>query len=121
MIYKVALWIDDMRQPPKNYAKDYNLDIVIWCHSVNEAKDSWLLYQMFGDVGNSNHTQIIRVDLDHDAGDFANDGGDFINFLNWLELMQEDMTKVHWHIHSFNPVGRQNMRRIIEKNGAYVI
>ena len=118
MIYKVALWIDDIRPIPNHYMEDYGVNRVIWCHSVNEAIATWMLWE---DLGTDDCMKIVRIDLDHDAGDYASDGGDFINFLNWLEFAQIDMTKIHWHIHSFNPVGRENMRRIIEKNGAYVI
>lgn len=118
MIYKIALWIDDIRPVPTNYMEDYGVNRVIWCHSTNEAISTWLLWET---LSVNEKIKITRIDLDHDAGDYVNDGGDFINFLNWLELAQVDMTKVKWHIHSFNPVGRENMRRIIERNGAYCV
>lgn len=59
----------------------------------------------------------IIIDLDHDAGDYASDGGDYIKLLDWLEsenIVDEGFT---FHIHSMNPVGIQNMRAIIQKNG----
>ena len=118
MKYKVAFWIDDIRPVPEHYMEDYNVNRVIWSHSVNEAIQNWMLWNTLYE---HDDIQIVRIDLDHDAGDYANDGGDFINFLNWLEMMHVDMTKYKWHIHSFNPVGRQNMRQIIEKNGAYCL
>ena len=42
---------------------------------------------------------------------------DDIKLLNWLEA--EDMVdeRFTFHIHSMNPVGVQNMRAIIQKNG----
>jgi len=116
MFYKIAFWIDDIRPIPSNYMENYGVNRVIWCHSVNEAIQKWLFWDKLKEKA-----KIVRIDLDHDAGDYANDGGDYINFLNWLELMQVDMTQISWHIHSFNPVGRINMQRIIEKNGAYCI
>jgi hypothetical protein len=57
---------------------------------------------------------IELIDIDHDAGDFAFDGGDYIRFLDWLE---ETGRNYPIRIHSMNPVGVANMRAIIEKNG----
>ena len=51
--------------------------------------------------------------MDHDAGDYVNDGGDYIKILDWLE---ETNRKVIVGIHSMNPVGIQNMFNIIQKN-----
>ena len=103
----MKLWIDDVRPAPKGY---------VWCRSVNETKrkieycESWL---------NSGLTNLIGfdvevIDVDHDAGDFAYDGGDYIRLLDWLE---ETGRNYPIHIHSMNPVGVANMRTIIEKNG----
>lgn len=50
----------------------------------------------------------------HDAGDYVNDGGDYINLLNWLEQTGRNYPI---KIHSMNPVGVENMRRIIKRNG----
>ena len=58
--------------------------------------------------------EIEIIDLDHDAGDFASDGGDYIKLLDWLE---ETGRNYPIRIHSMNPVGVANMRAIIEKNG----
>ena len=57
---------------------------------------------------------ITLIDLDYDAGDYARDGGDYINLLNWLE---ETGRNYPIHIHSANPVGIANMLRIIKRNG----
>lgn len=57
---------------------------------------------------------ITLIDIDHDAGDYARDGGDYINLLNWLEETGRDYPI---RIHSANPVGVTNMRRIIQRNG----
>ena len=57
---------------------------------------------------------ITLIDIDHDAGDFAYDGGDYIKLLDWLE---ETGRNYPIRIHSANPVGVMNMRRIIERNG----
>ena len=41
-------------------------------------------------------------------------GGDYIKLLDWLE---ETGRNYPIRIHSMNPVGVENMRRIIERNG----
>lgn len=109
------LWIDDVRPAPEGY---------VWCKSVNEAKNIITLNNSkFADacrkgfeLDHSLHIDII--DLDHDAGDFVNDGGDYIQLLNWLEWLYDGKgTYTKFRIHSMNPVGAENMRRIIERNG----
>lgn len=57
--------------------------------------------------------KIELIDLDHDAGDYAADGGDYTKILDWLE---ETNRNYPIRIHSQNPVGVENMRRIIERN-----
>lgn len=51
--------------------------------------------------------------MDHDAGEYASKGGDYIKLLDWLEGTKRNYPI---HIHSMNPVGVENMRRIIQKN-----
>jgi hypothetical protein len=58
--------------------------------------------------------QIELINIDHDAGSYAQYGGDYIRLLDWLE---ETGRNYPIHIHSQNPVGVANMRRIIERNG----
>ena len=91
----MKLWIDDLRKPPKGY---------VWCKSVNDAI-------MFIE---QNYNVIELIDIDHDAGDYAFDGGDYIRVLDWLEYMG---LNIPIRIHTMNTVGRQNMRLIIERNG----
>ena len=64
--------------------------------------------------GGKRYYIIELIDIGHDAGDFANDGGDYIKLLDWLE---ETGRNYPIRIHSMNPVGVENMRRIIERNG----
>jgi hypothetical protein len=114
----VVLWLDDVREPNYNWNKyicgSSSSIRPIWCRSVNEAKAAYNLLNFLPD------TDFI-IDLDHDAGDYASEGGDYIKFLDWLEEeYPEDFPKIIWHIHSMNPVGIANMRQIIERNGAYL-
>lgn len=100
----MKLWIDDMREAPEGYA---------WCRSVNQAKE-------FIEVVENAHQRHITdeiielIDIDHDAGEYTQYGGDYIKLLDWLE---ETGRNYPIHIHSMNPVGVENMRRIIQRNG----
>ena len=95
----MKLWIDDVRPAPEGY---------VWRKSVNEAID------LLSDLINFGIDDIEVIDIDHDAGDYYSDGGDYIKLLDWLE---ETGRNYPIRIHSQNPVGVENMRRIIQRNG----
>jgi hypothetical protein len=99
------LWVDDLREPPKD-GNDW-----FWARSVSEAKTAIVLYERQRSKG------AIHIDLDYDAGDYAFDGGDYIEVLKWLEREQLPDTGYTFHFHTMNPVGRDNMRTIINYNG----
>ena len=104
----MKLWVDDVREAPEGYTL---------CKSTNEA-----LRKI-----RDNPDDIELIDLDHDAGYYHEDGGDYINILGELErLCHYDETRKDWvlrcikfkfHIHSANSVGIANMRAIIWHNG----
>ena len=94
----MKLWIDDLRPAPEGY---------IWIKSVNAAKRYITMASPYG-------VADIEISIDHDAGDFVCDGGDYIRLLDWLE---ETGRNYPIRIHSQNAVGVENMRRIIERNG----
>lgn len=120
----MKLWIDDVRPAPDGY---------VWCMSVNVAK---MFIEGNEDIVRYAHEQLTElsvgsdvylqmkeiaevstieiIDIDHDAGDYASDGGDYIKLLDWLE---ETGRNYPIHIHSQNVVGVQNMRAIIKRNG----
>lgn len=122
----MKLWVDDIRPAPEGY---------VWCKSVNEAKKQ-IIHQeeLFHTACNraryyflkdlcqfvdecleeAEKTKIEIISIDHDAGDFYDDGGDFIRVLDWLEETGRDYPI---QIHSMNPVGVENMRCIIQRNG----
>lgn len=103
---EMRLWVDDVRPAPEGY---------VWCKSVNEAKTMILCANMMGDLECTDYIPYITlIDLDHDAGDYVKFGGDYIEILNWLEKMGWSF---NIRLHTMNPVGRENMRRIIQKNG----
>ena len=107
----MKLWIDDVRPAPEGY---------IWARSTNDAiiiiKTLSTFLDMVADRVHEPQTLpwFDVIDIDHDAGDYADCGGDFIKVLDWLE---EHHLKAPIRIHSMNPVGVANMRAIIERNG----
>lgn len=99
----LKIWIDDLRPAPDGY---------IWCKSTNEA--------LCLIVDNINDIEVIH--LDHDMGDTF--GGDAIIILNELERKSHRdekfaaaVKRIIFKIHTANPVGAENMRRVIRKNG----
>ena len=94
----MKLWIDDVRPAPEGY---------VWCKTVRSAK---FRIEMADFVGEP----IELISTDHDAGEYAQYGGDYIRLLDWLE---ETGRNYPIRIHSMNPVGVENMRRIIQRNG----
>ena len=95
----LKIWVDDVRPAPEEY---------VWLKSVNEVK------KYLADPHILCNYEIKLIDLDHDAGDYAKDGGDYIKILDYLEMVGYNGDL---RIHSMNPVGVQNMRNIIQKNG----
>ena len=106
----MKLWIDDVRPTPEGY---------LGFKTVNDTLRYIRLNRDF----------IYEINLDHDAGDCRAEGGDYIAILNEIEQLSHRPTSegVEWnewvckqvvfHIHSMNPVGVANMRRIIQRNG----
>ena len=106
----MRLWIDDVRPAPDGY---------VWCKSTLNA-----LHTIY-----HNADEIEEIALDHDAGEYAIEGGDFIKVLDELERLchsRNAIKRTHWlehcsgykfSFHSANPVGVANMRRILERNG----
>lgn len=101
----MKLWVDDVRPAPKGY---------YWVKSVNWAKEVIERYSNILDWDNNLVDMIELIDIDHDAGNYFQYGGDYIRLLDWLE---ETGRNYPIHIHSMNPVGVENMRRIIQRNG----
>lgn len=95
----MKIWVDDVRTPP---SKEYS-----WAKSVSAAIEMITAAEK-ADI------DIVLVDLDHDAGDYVNCGGDYIRILDWMERTHRNYPI---RLHSANPVGVENMRRIIRKNG----
>lgn len=92
----MKIWVDDIRPVPEGY---------VGTKSVNET------IQLI--IEAENKGQIIELlDLDHDLGNYAADGGDAIKILDFLA---ERETYYPIRIHTANPVGRANMERMIQR------
>ena len=102
----MKLWVDDVRQPPD---KTY-----IWSRSVDAAKASIEYSEYLAREFDLAIYEVHLIDIDHDAGIYASEGGDYVKLLDWLE---ETGRNYPIRIHSMNPVGVENMRRIIKRNG----
>lgn len=102
----MKLWIDDIRPAPAGY---------VWVKSVNKAKAAILDTEERVAIPRMYDCNfcIEVINIDHDAGDYVKDGGDYIKLLDWLE---ETNRNIPIHIHSMNPVGTANMRAIIRRN-----
>ena len=99
----MKLWIDDLRPAPEGYK---------WLRSVEEAK------VLIGVTEKIHHKTVELIDIDHDAGDYACDGGDYIKLLDWLE---ETGRNYPIRIHSQNVVGKMNMEAICRRNGWTIV
>lgn len=93
----VKIWLDDIRPAP---------DKTYWTlKSVNQAKLVIRAAEGLEDVR-------IELNLDHDLGEYAKDGGDAIKLLDWM-VETERFYPVR--LHTANPVGRENMQRMIRR------
>lgn len=94
----IRIWVDDVRKAPEGY---------MWPRTTNDAISIIR-------IATESNIEIEILDMDHDAGDYASHGGDYIKILDWLEMKG---ISIPIHIHSMNPVGVNNMRAIIARNG----
>lgn len=98
----IKIYIDDLRPTPEGYLR---------CYRVDEAIG---LIEFF-----IKNRHPIELSLDHDAGDCG--PPDYIAILDWLEEEEEagrlDCSQIFFYLHTGNPVGRDNMWRIIKKRG----
>jgi hypothetical protein len=92
----MKIWVDDIRKVPDGYTGT---------KSVNETITLIEQAELNGET-------IELLDLDHDLGDYATDGGDAIKILDYLA---ERETYYPIHIHTANPVGRANMERMLAR------
>lgn len=89
------IWIDDIRSVPEGY---------VGIKSVNEFID-YIEKHGYGGIG--------LIDTDHDAGDYQEDGGDYVKCFDYLRSIGAKNLTIH--IHSANPVGANHIRQIISR------
>ena len=93
----VKVWIDDIREAPEGFKRIKSVaEFIDWCCERGGIDD------------------VTLIDTDHDAGEFQKDGGDYVRCFDYLERC--GCGNVTVHIHSANPVGANNIRRIISRN-----
>ena len=91
------LWLDDIRPAPEGWTWHFHVD------------------NMIDDIARlMRHNETIElISLDNDLGELEKEG---YKVLDWLESLQIPI-EFGIHIHSANPVARERMRAIIQKNG----
>ena len=92
----MKIWLDDIRPAPDGFTLT---------RSVNEAITLIEHAEKFG-------VSVDLIDCDHDLGDYSSDGGDGIKLLDWL---CERQTFYPIILHTANPVGMDNMLRLIKR------
>lgn len=106
------------------------MTFLIWLDDVrpiDEKYDSYVRYGTYADPKSVNAAiywiteaekwgyKYFILDLDHDLGDSANDGGDGIKLLDWLVKTGRTTSNYQIRLHTMNPVGRENMQRMIDR------
>lgn len=91
----MTIYLDDIRKNPRN---------TILAQSVNECK-RYIIKLEQAKVD-------IELDIDHDLGDFAHDGGDGIELVKWL-IKTERFYPIKFH--TMNPVGLANMQALVTR------
>jgi hypothetical protein len=110
--------MDDLRPAPEGYYRVCTVEeaayqIRRWETEIDIAWENYILkiwdrkrLDKYLDI-----YTITEISCDHDLGDGNADG---IRLLDWLEATGRNYPI---RIHSRNPVGVENMRRIIQRNG----
>lgn len=93
----MKLWLDDIRPAPEGYTH---------ARSVNEA------IALLVDV------DVTHASLDHDLGDYAEDGGDGYKLVLWM-AENDCWPSEGIRVHSANPPGMARMLADIDHYGPY--
>jgi hypothetical protein len=114
----MKLWVDDVRPAPEGYyhartVEEAAYQIRRWESETDLAWENYILKVWDREKLDRflKLYTLTEISCDHDLGD---GNADAIRLLDWLEATGRNYPI---RIHSMNPVGVQNMRRIIEKNG----
>ena len=102
------IWLDDIRPIDKKYDSYVRYGTYADPKSVNAAIYWITEAEKWG-------YKYFILDLDHDLGDSANDGGDGIKLLDWIVKSGRTTSNYQVRLHTMNPVGRENMQRMIDR------
>lgn len=112
------IWLDDIRDIPEINVRHHvreepefgmNTYITFHARSVNYAKF------LIESAVKQNRYDGYLLDLDHDLGDYAKDGGDGYELIKWMIENEYTTNKFKVRLHTMNPVGRQNMQQLIDR------
>ena len=93
----MKLWLDDIRSMPADYT-----------HHAYSVEAAIMMIMNAERIGEG----VEVLDLDHDLGEYAQYGGDGIALLDWL-IQRETFYPIK--LHTANPVGKNNMLKLIER------
>lgn len=93
----VKLWVDDLREAPPGFRRFRTVvEFIDWCHARQTVSD------------------VALLDLDFDAGEYVEEGGNYSNVLKYLERCRVPGVVVH--VHSSNITGAAEIRKVISRN-----
>lgn len=121
----MKIWVDDIRPAPEGY---------VWCKSTNDtirliqlsnsrieelmerAHNAFLARDFKARTTCYQHAKkwdIELIDLDYNSGDFAYDGGDYFEVLDYIK---NNRLNYPIKLHDTDPVGLDIMRLIIRES-----
>lgn len=114
----MKLWLDDLRPAPEGYVWVKTVEDAIY--EIEHRKREFDLCWKYYILGYCDREQLERwltawtieeISCDNDLGEHEFEG---YRLLDWLEATDYNFPI---HIHTANPVARERMRAIIERNG----
>ena len=113
----MKLWMDDLRPAPEGYTRAYFVDEAInEIVRCNRETDLLMKEYILGYIDRDLFEKCIKVftieeiSCDNDLGE---DNAEGYKLLDWLEATGRN---IPIRIHSANPVARQRMQAIIQRN-----
>lgn len=103
-----VIWLDDIRPIDSKYNSYVRYGNYADPKSVDAAK-YWI------EEAEKWGYKYFILDLDHDLGDYQSCGGDGIKLLDWLVETGRTTSNYQIRLHTMNPVGRENMQRMIDR------
>ena len=105
---KIRIWLDDMRPKPED---EFGVKW-FWYKSVEDLVPDLKQYINWG-PHSLHQCELDYISLDNDLDEGVKEG---YQLLDWLESLLIPV-EFGFHIHTSDPVARERMRAIIERNG----